>query len=178
MYRLLVFMAAFFAANVCVAAASCPDYLDTDLKLLHSSKTVNICEAYANQPLLIVNTASHCGFAPQFEGLEALHQELKDEGLVVLGFPSNSFKQEAASEEKTAEVCYMNYGVTFTMLSTVSVRGENTHPIFQELARQSEQPGWNFNKYLVGKDGKVIKHFGSRARPDSEGFIQTVKTAL
>lgn len=164
-------------ANSLVQAA-CPDYLDVDMRLLHSDKTVNICEDYGNRPMLIVNTASKCGFTPQFKGLEALHQEFKDDGLVVLGFPSDSFNQEIKNEEKVAEVCYMNYGVTFTMFSTVPVRGSDAHPIFKALADQSEAPGWNFNKYLVDKDGKVIEHFGSRAQPDSEAFKEVIKAAL
>ena len=161
-----------------LATAACPDYLDVDMRLLHSDKTANICKDFGNKPLLIVNTASKCGFTPQFEGLEALHQEFKDDGLVVLGFPSDSFKQEINDEGKVAEVCYMNYGVTFTMFSTVPVRGNNAHPIFKALAEQAGAPGWNFNKYLVDRDGKVIQHFGSRAQPDSEQFKEVIRAAL
>lgn len=168
----------FFTGFSSLKAVTCPDYLNMDVKLLHSSKTINICEAYAEKPLLIVNTASYCGFTRQFKGLETLHQEFKDKGLVVLGFPSDSFRQEAANEKQTAEVCYINYGVTFTMLATTPVLGETAHPIFKELAAQSGQPGWNFNKYLVGKDGRVIEHFGSRVRPDSVQIIEKVKAAL
>ena len=160
------------------ALAACPDYLDTELRLLHSDKTVNICKDYGDKTMLIVNTASKCGFTPQFEGLEALHNEFKDKGLLVLGFPSDSFNQEIKNEADVAEVCYMNYGVTFTMLSTVSVRGNDAHPIFKALAKQSEAPGWNFNKYLVDKNGKVLRHFGSRAQPDSEEFREFIRSAL
>ena len=158
--------------------ATCPDYLNVDLRVLRSDKTVNICEDHANKPMLIVNTASKCGFTPQFEGLEALHQQYKDDGLVVLGFPSDSFKQEIKNEEKVAEVCFINYGVTFTMLSPVDVRGDNAHQIFKELAKQSEQPGWNFNKYVLNKNGEVIRHFGSRVRPDSNEMVEVIKSAL
>lgn len=160
------------------ALAACPDYLDTELRLLHSDKTVNICRDFGEKTMLIVNTASKCGFTPQFEGLEALHKEFEDEGLLVLGFPSDSFNQELGNEAGVAEVCYMNYGVTFTMLSTVSVRGNDAHPIFKALAEQSEAPGWNFNKYLVDKNGKVLRHFGSRAQPDSEEFRELIRSAL
>ena len=158
--------------------AACPDFLDADIKLLHSDKTLNICESYPNQPVLIVNTASKCGFTHQFKGLEVLHKQYKDRGLLVVGFPSNTFNQEINNEEKVAEVCYINYGVTFPMFSTVSVLGEDAHPIFRELAKRSEAPGWNFNKYLVNKNGQVIEHFGSRAKPDSEEFKKIIESVL
>lgn len=160
------------------ALAACPDYLDTELRLLHSDKTVNICKDFGQKTMLIVNTASKCGFTPQFDGLEALHREFKDDGLLVLGFPSDSFNQEIKNESGVAKVCYINYGVTFTMLSTVPVRGNDAHPIFKALTEQSEAPGWNFNKYLVDKEGKVLRHFGSRARPDSEEFREIIRSAL
>lgn len=158
--------------------AACPDYLNVDMEVLRSKKTVNICEDFGNKPMLIVNTASHCGFTPQFEGIEALHKQYKDQGLVVLGFPSNTFKQEADTKEETAEVCYINYGVSFQMFSEVPVRGESAHPIFKELARQSDAPSWNFNKYLVDKDGNVIEHFGSTTKPDSEKMHNSIKKIL
>lgn len=161
-----------------VNAASCPDYLNVDIEVLRSKETINICENFANKPMLIVNTASHCGFTPQFKGLEALHKEYKDQGLVVLGFPSDSFKQEADTKEETAEVCYINYGVTFQMFNEVAVRGDNAHPIFKELARQSKQPSWNFNKYLLDKNGNVIEHYGSMTKPDSKKMHDSIKKIL
>ncbi len=177
MYKFISFLTLNLAL-ASTAQAACANYFDADLRLLHSDKTANICEDFSDKTLLIVNTASKCGFTPQFEGLEALHKEFKDDGLVVLGFPSDSFNQEIRDEEGVAKVCYMNYGVTFTMFSTVPVRGENAHPIFKALAEQSEAPGWNFNKYLVDKDGKVIQHFGSRARPDSDEFKELIRSSL
>ncbi|MDH3279589.1 MAG: glutathione peroxidase [Gammaproteobacteria bacterium] len=160
------------------AAADCPDYLDHEFRQLHSSKTVNLCAAFSGKPLLIVNTASFCGFTPQFKGLEALHKRYADKGLVVLGFPSDDFRQEADSESKTAEVCYLNYGVTFTMLSPVSVKGSKAHPFFQELARQTTAPSWNFNKYLVHPGGDVVKHFGSGITPQSPTLIESIESVL
>ncbi len=160
------------------ALASCPEYLDHDFRKLHSKETVNLCQAAAGRPLLIINTASHCGFTPQFKGLEAVHQRFGDR-LMVVGFPSNDFKQGAASEASAAEICYVNNGVSFTMLAPGSVRGEDANPVFRELARQSEAPGWNFNKYLVDRDGTVVAHFGSGTTPGSadltgaiEGLVQ------
>lgn len=156
----------------------CPDHLNQAFRKLRSSETVNLCKAYRGKPLLIVNTASFCGFTPQFEGLETLHRKYSEHGLVVLGFPSNDFRQEAGNEEKTAKVCYVNYGVTFTMLSPISVRGANAHPLFKELARQSAAPSWNFNKYLVDATGAVVKHFGSTTTPDSTEMVESIERLL
>lgn len=159
-------------------SAECPAYLNQDFQKLHSKESVNICKAFAGKPLLIVNTASHCGFTPQFKGLEAVHQKYKDKGLVVIGFPSNDFNQEDKSEEKAAEMCYINYGVKFTMLAPTSVKGKDANPVFKELAKQTTAPSWNFNKYVVQPDGKVVEHFGSMATPDSKGMTNAIESVL
>lgn len=159
-------------------SGQCVTHLDHEFRKLHSKETVNLCAEYAGKPLLIINTASHCGFTPQFKGLEALHKMYDDKGLVVLGFSSNDFRQEARSEEKAAEVCYLNYGVTFTMLAPISVTGATAHPLFKELARQSDAPNWNFNKYLVSPTGEVVRHFGSATAPDSPVLIQSIEELL
>lgn len=161
-----------------VAAEQCPAFLDGDMKKLHSEETVNLCDDWDGQPMLIVNTASFCGFTPQFEGLESVHQRYGGKGLRVLGFPSDDFRQEAETEAETAEICYINYGVTFTMLSPVSVKGDSAHPIFRELARQSQEPGWNFTKYLVDGEGRVAAHFSSRVSPQSPEFIAAIDSLL
>lgn len=160
------------------AMAECPSYLNQDLQKLRSKETVNICKAYAGKPLLIVNTASHCGFTPQFKELEALHEKYKDQGLVLIGFPSNDFHQEAKTEDEAAEVCYINYGVKFTMLAPSPVSGKDANPIFKELAKQTTSPSWNFNKYLVKPDGKVVEHFGSLTSPDSKKLTKAIETVL
>ncbi|MCU0976588.1 MAG: glutathione peroxidase [Steroidobacteraceae bacterium] len=159
-------------------AAECPAYLDHEFKRLHSSKTVNLCEVAAGKPMLIVNTASHCGYTKQFEGLEALHRQYRDRGLVVVGFPSNDFRQEAGEEAETAEVCYINYGVTFTMLAPSPVKGEAANPVFRELVRQAGEPSWNFNKYLVAADGTVVEHFKSSVAPESATLRQAIDKIL
>jgi glutathione peroxidase len=159
-------------------AAECPAFLNQDLHKLRSKETVNICKAYAGKPLLIVNTASHCGFTPQFTGLQELYEKYKDQGLVVIGFPSNDFHQEDKDIEKTAEICYINYGVKFTMLSESAVKGDDANPIFKELARQTKAPSWNFNKYLVKADGTVVQHFDSRTTPNSPEMTQAIESVL
>ena len=160
------------------AQAACPEYLDQELRRLHSKEDVNLCEVTAGKPVLIVNTASHCGYTPQFKGLESLHQSYKDRGLVVVGFASDSFKQEADSEAKAADVCYVNYGVTFTMLAPTPVKGDEANAVFQALTAQAGEPRWNFNKYLVDSDGTVIEHFGSGIRPDSAQLTSAIEKVL
>ena len=145
----------------------CPEILKHTVKRLHSSEQVNLCERYQGKPILVINTASHCGFTPQFKALEALYQKYKDQGLMLAGFPSNDFRQEASSEEKTAEVCYKNYGVSFDMYTKVSVKGAEAHPVFAEIQRQSQSPTWNFNKYLIDQSGKVVQYFPSSVEPTS-----------
>lgn len=160
------------------AGAACPDYLDHEMRRLHSKEDVNLCEVTAGKPMLIVNTASHCGYTPQFKGLEAVHQAYKDRGLVVVGFASDSFKQEADSEEEAADVCFVNYGVSFTMLAPTPVRGNQANPVFQALGDAAGEPKWNFNKYLVDADGTVIEHFESGVRPDSPAFTAAIEKVL
>ena len=159
-------------------AASCPAWLDHDFRKLRSPATVNICKNYAGHPLLIVNTASHCGYTPQFKALEAVHEKYQDRGLVVIGFPSDDFNQEAKDEAETAEICFVNYGVKFTMLSPLAVKGDAANPVFKELAQQTQAPDWNFNKYLVSSDGKVQQHYDSKVTPDSPEFAAAVDRLL
>ena len=157
--------------------ADCPAYLNTELRRLHSQETVNLCKYYQEgKPMVIVNTASHCGFTKQFGGLESLYQKYKDQGLVVLGFPSNSFNQEEKSEEGTARVCYKNYGVSFPMFEHVDVKGKDAHPLFAHLAQKSEEPSWNFNKYLINGDN--VTHFGSRETPLKSDLEKQINAAL
>lgn len=159
-------------------ASACPAFLDHDFRKLHSSQQVNLCEAFAGKPMLIVNTASHCGFTPQFTGLEAVHDKYKDKGLAVVGFSSDDFNQEAKDEAEAAEICVQNFGVSFTMIAPQSVKGAAANPVFKELARQTREPNWNFNKYLVSADGKTVKHFESRVAPDSPELIAAIESML
>jgi glutathione peroxidase len=159
--------------------ANCNNLLDYETRKLRSQETVNLCDAYQGKVILMVNTASQCGYTPQFKGLEVLYQRYKDQGLVVVGFPSNDFNQEHAEEEKTASVCYINYGVTFQMLSTSSVKGDQANPVFMALAEQTgTAPRWNFTKYLVDKKGQAIKVYSSSEQPVGGDLEEAIKAAL
>lgn len=160
------------------AEQSCPAFLKQKYRKLHSSQDVDLCKEASGKPMLIVNTASHCGFTPQFKGLEALHQKYKDRGLVVLGFASDDFNQEAKDEAKAADICFVNYGVTFTMLAPQHVKGPEANAVFKELAKQTQEPKWNFNKYLVAADGKVVQYFGSTVSPDSPQLNEAIEKVL
>jgi glutathione peroxidase len=138
---------------------------------------------YKGKVLLIVNVASKCGFTPQYATLEATHQKYKDKGFAVLGFPCNQFGgQEPGSNERIKEFCSSKYNVTFPLFSKIDVNGKDRHPLYAELAgKDSPFPGdigWNFNKFLIGKDGKVLKRFESKVKPDSPEVIQAIEAAL
>jgi glutathione peroxidase len=140
---------------------------------------------YKGQVLLVVNTASKCGFTPQYAGLEALYKKYKDRGLVVLGFPSNQFgEQEPGPDSEIAEFCEVNYGVTFPMFSKVDVNGDDAHPLFKYLTTTkkgllgSQAIKWNFTKFLVGRDGAVIDRYAPTTKPeDLEADIEKALSA-
>jgi glutathione peroxidase len=174
----LVLIALPMLVAVDAAAAVCNNLLDFSHRRLASSQEENLCEAYAGKVLLVVNTASQCGFTGQFSDLEALYQKYGEEGLVVLGFPSDDFNQELDQEADTAEVCYINYGVTFPMFATTGVKGEGANALFAALAEAEQEPRWNFTKYLIGRDGSVLESFGSRVKPLDSELEQAVAAAL
>lgn len=145
--------------------------------------STNKLEQYRGKVLLIINTASKCGLTPQFEGLEELHNQYKDKGLQIIGFPCNQFgHQDPGSNDEIQEFCQMNYGVSFPMYAKIDVNGGDTHPLYQHL--KSEAPGlmgskkikWNFTKFLVNKEGKVIKRFAPATKP--EKLAAAIETAL
>ncbi|MEW6757072.1 MAG: glutathione peroxidase [Acidobacteriota bacterium] len=137
---------------------------------------------YEGRVLLIVNTASKCGFTPQYEGLEKLYETYKDKGFVVLGFPSNDFLgQEPGSDAEIAQFCRLNYGVTFPVFTKSRVKGKDMNPLYRFLTEQSGFDGdisWNFNKFLVDRKGRVVARFGSRTAPQDEELVKAVEGAL
>jgi glutathione peroxidase len=154
--------------------------LDHNFRKLAVKETVNLQKAYGGQVVLVVNTASKCGFTKQYEGLEAMHAKYKDRGFAVLGFPSNDFMgQEPGTEKEIQEFCTLTYGVKFPMFQKVSVKGKQASPLYQQLAKASgEAPQWNFHKYLIGRDGKLIAAFGSRTAPDDAALVSAIEKAL
>jgi glutathione peroxidase len=166
------------ALTMSALTLGCPEYLQGEYRKLHSKQNIDLCEITKGKVVLAVNTASHCGFTSQFKELEALHQQYKEKGLVIVGFASDDFKQEDADEEKAAEICYVNFGVTFTMFSPTHVKGKEANNLFKQLAKDSTEPKWNFNKYLLDQNGKFVKHFGSMTKPDSKKITQEIDKLL
>jgi len=154
--------------------------LDRDYRPLAGKEPVNLNHDYGGKVLLVVNTASKCGYTPQYEGLEALHQELGGRGFAVLGFPSNDFKgQEPGSEAEIQEFCTLTYGVKFPMFEKVHVVGDDATPLYRDLTRLTGvAPGWNFHKYLIARDGRVVAQFPSKVRPDDAGLRAAIEREL
>ena len=161
------------------APAACPALLQKTFKRLQDDAPQNLCQ-YAGKVLLVVNTASYCGFTPQYEGLEKLYAAYGAQGLVVLGFPSNDFgQQEPGKGKDIADFCFNTYGVKFPMFEKSVVTGKNANPLFLELAKAGGgSPRWNFYKYLVGRDGKPIDSYSSMTAPDGSSIVSDVKKAL
>lgn len=154
--------------------------LNHTFKTLASDEQVNLCEAYAGKVILIVNTASKCGNTPQYEGLEGLYKQYSDQGLVVLGFPSNNFfGQEPGTEEEIKEFCRLTYGVQFPMFAKTEVKGSDAHPFFAALNEASgTYPSWNFHKYLIDKNGNYVAEIGPRTKPDNKKLIALIEQEL
>ena len=158
--------------------AACPPLLDVKLPTL-TEDAASLCR-YQGKVLLVVNTASQCGYTPQYEGLEALHRRYKDKGLVVLGFPSNDFGgQEPGSNKEIAKFCEINYGVSFPMFAKTSVAKGSVNPFYARLAQASKStPRWNFHKYLVDRNGEKVLAYGSTVTPDDPKLVSAIERLL
>ena len=154
--------------------------LDQNFRKLAQTDTVNLCDAYSGKVLLVVNTASKCGYTPQYEGLEKLYQKYEQQGLVVLGFPSNDFMgQEPGTEAEIQNFCRLTYSVKFPMFEKITVKKQQAHPFYAQLAELSgTYPTWNFHKYLIGRDGKLITQFSPRTTPFDPAILTAIEEAL
>lgn len=177
---LLALGIAAMSTNASAATPSCPPLLDVETRRLAGQDVVNLCQEYQGKVILIVNTASKCGFTSQYEGLEALYSKYKDQGLVVLGFPSNDFaNQEPGSEEEIEKFCRLTYSVEFPMFEKVSVKKGSASPLFQRLAESgAPYPKWNFYKYLIDRNGKLVDHYVSFTKPDDRKIVQAIEKLL
>ena len=161
------------------APATCPALLNKTFPRLQDEKPQSLCQ-YAGQVVLVVNTASRCGFASQFKGLEDLHAKYKARGLVVLGFPSHDFGgQELGSAKEIADFCRLTYGVEFPMMGKTVVKGKDANPFYLQLAQLTgSQPKWNFHKYLINRDTRQVLAFGSSTTPDDPALIKKIDEFL
>ena len=161
------------------AAPACSALLQHRFLRLQDEKPQSLCQ-YAGRVVLVVNTASYCGFTGQYAGLEALHRRYQARGLVVLGFPSNDFgRQEPGSNQAIADFCENTFGVRFPMFSKTVVVGQGAHPLYQQLALATgERPGWNFHKYLIARDGQTVRSFPSAMAPDHPALVQEIEKRL
>lgn len=147
-----------------------------DFTVTRLDGTTGSLQPYEGKVLLIVNTASECGFTPQYKGLEALHREFAERGFAVLGFPCNQFgAQEPGGREQIAQFCETNYGVTFPMFEKISVKGGDAHPLFRALTEAVGAPSWNFNKYLVDREGNVVARYDSSTSPQDAELVERIE---
>ena len=148
-----------------------------------SGKEINLAD-YKGKVILIVNIASKCGFTPQFDGLEEVYEKYKAQGFEILGFPSSNFFQEPLEGDQISEFCSVNYGVSFKIMEKTNVIGFSKHPVYKFLSNKSENgkinssPKWNFYKYLIGRDGKVVNIYPSTTKPTDEALIKQIETSL
>lgn len=179
MIRRVLLIAGLLATAPALAAAPCPPLLDHEFERLQSGARESMCE-YAGKVLLVVNTASYCGYTRQYEGLEELNRIYGGRGLAVLGFPSNDFGgQEPGGNGEIAEFCRTTYGVAFPMFAKSSVTGRGANPLFAELAQRSgEAPGWNFHKYLIDRRAGTVRSYASAVRPLDAGLRSDIEALL
>lgn len=176
MKRLLLMTTLF--ASAAVHAATCPPLLDRTMKDIEGNPQ-SLC-AYAGKVILVVNTASHCGYTGQYKGLQALYDKYRKQGFVVLGFPANDFAgQEPGSNAQIRDFCETNYSVDFPLFSKVGVLASNANPLHEALARATgERPRWNFHKYVIDRSGTRVRSFASQVAPESKDMVQTIESML
>jgi len=176
--RILLALIMFSLVN---SALACNNVLlDQNFRKLAASEMVNLCETYVGKVLLVVNTASKCGYTPQYEELEQLYDKYQSKGLVVLGFPSNDFMgQEPGTEAEIQDFCRLTYDVKFPMFEKTTVKKGHAHPFYVQLAELSgTYPTWNFQKYLIGRDGQFIVQFSPHTKPSDQAVVTAIEQAL
>jgi glutathione peroxidase len=158
---------------------SCPESLSFQFLKLQDESPQDLCQ-YKGKVILVVNTASYCGFTSQYEGLEKIYAQYKDQGFVILGFPSNDFgKQEPGSNKEISDFCFNTYGVKFPMFAKSSVSGKDANPLFKLLVEKSgTKPKWNFYKYLIDKEGNVVDSFSSITSPTSKKITSKIEALI
>lgn len=173
--RFLLSLFLFLSSNIVIAA--CSDFYNHQFTTLQGKK-IDLCE-YQDKPILVVNTASKCGFTPQFESLEQLYEQYRGKGLLVLGFPSNDFKQELGTNKEIKDFCKLTYSVKFPMLTKSSVSGATANPFYQQLANKTGQaPMWNFYKYVILPNASEVYVFSSDVKPEAPEVIGKIKPYL
>lgn len=176
---LITFVVTIFipAKNLSASETACPQTLNFTMRTLGSDREVNLCKEYLGKVIVVVNTASKCGFTYQYEGLESLYRHYKDRGLVVVGFPSNDFGgQEPGTEKQIQTFCRLTYGVEFPMFEKTRVAKHHADPIYQLLGSLAgEYPQWNFHKYILDRNGNLVASFNSRIEPQSKEVINTLE---
>jgi glutathione peroxidase len=163
------------------SAFACSDLLNADFRPLAGKEKVNLCKQFEGKVLLVVNTASKCGFTPQYDALEKLHANLSARGFAVVGFPSNDFMgQEPGTEEEIKDFCTLTYGVKFPMFEKVHVKKGEANPFYDKLAAQAQghYPSWNFYKYLIDRNGNVVADFSSKVKPDDADLDAQIEKLL
>ena len=177
MKKLLLSIACIFMGQT---AFACSELLDSEMRILDSAESQNLCK-YEGKTLLVVNVASRCGYTPQYEDLQSLYDNYKDKNLVVIGVPTNNFKQEPGSNDQIKDFCETNFGITFPMTEKINVIGSNSHPFYKWAKDDfgiSAIPKWNFHKIIIGKNGKVVDTFASFTKPTSKKFIKSIEKLI
>ena len=176
--QLLAIAAGLFAALPAIAA-TCPSLLDHSFQRLQDGAPQSLCQ-YQGKVLLVVNTASFCGFTGQYEGLEAVYDKYRERGLVVVGFPSNDFgEQEPGSSKEIADFCRTAYGIKFPMMAKTDIAAPKTHAFYKQLiAKSGTAPKWNFHKYLIDRSGNTVESFSTLTAPDSRSLIAQIERRL